>query len=185
METGLSPEMKQQLEELERQLHDPFKLRLVTLAIVCALGFLAVYRPMDSKIQLLRRDLKASDQRLKTLEQVQDLRTAKEHLLDNIPEHPTLNFWQEHFLAGIRESGVNLRALESQPKKVKIADRQVVYLDIEAAGSYEQVSNLVSWIENNKWFARIIRLNFKGKNGQVEARFSVAVLVTQEKGHGA
>lgn len=185
METGLSPEMMQQLEEVERQLRDPFKLRVVTLAIVAAIGFLAVYRPMDSKIQILRRDLKASELRMATLEKVETLRAAKQELLDHIPEHPTLNYWQEHFLTGIRESGVNLRALESQPKKIKIADRQVVYLDIEATGSYEQLYNLLSWVETNQWFSRIIRLNFKGKNGQIEAKFSVAVLVAQEKGHGA
>jgi hypothetical protein len=185
METGLSPEMKQQLEELGRQLQDPFKLRVVTLAVVAALGFLAVYRPMDTKIQVLRRDLKASQERLATLEQVESLRDSKASLLANIPENPTLNFWQEHFLVGIRESGVNLRALESQTKKIKIADRQVIYLDIEAAGSYEELYNLLAWIDNNKWFSRVLRLNFKGKNGQIEARLTVAVLVAQEKSHGA
>jgi len=185
METGIPPEWKEQWDELIKQLQDPFKLRMTTLGIVVAIGFMAIYRPMDAQVQVLRRDLKTAQQRQASIQQVENLRKRRLDLLENLPEHGTLNFWQEYFLAGIRDSGVDLRALESMPKKTKMGDLQVVYLDIEAEGSYDDLFKLLAWIEDNEWFTRVIRMRLKGKNGRIESKFTVAILVSQGKSHGA
>jgi hypothetical protein len=186
MEAGIPPQWKAQWEQVATQLQDPFKLRIVTLGAVALLGFFAAYRPMDTKIQVLRRDLKAAQQRLATIRQVEQLRATRLKLLESLPEDATLNFWQQHFLVGIREANVQLRALESLPKKQKMGDFQVFYLEIEADGEYAQIHKLVSWIENSRWFTRIIRVQAKGKHGTIQAKMTVAVLVAPDKKtHGA
>ena len=185
IETGIPPEWKDQWNNLVEQLHDPLKMRILTLGIVAAIGFLGIYRPMDGQIQSLRREVKASRERLSTIRQVEGLRKVHSALLENLPAGNTLNFWQEYFLSGIRDSGVRLRSLESAPKKMKVGAFQVVYLNIEADGEYAQIHQLMSWIENNKWFIRIIRFRAKGKNDQIESKITVAILVDQEKkAHG-
>ncbi len=186
MQAGIPPQWKAQWDQVALQLQDPFKLRVVTLGAVALLGFFGVYRPMEGKIQTLRRDLKTAEQRLATIRVVGQLRATRVKLLESLPEHATLNFWQEHFLSAIRESNVVLRTLESLPKKQKVGELQVFYLEIEADGDYAQIHNLVSSIENGRWFARIIRMRAKGKLGTIQAKMTIAVLVAPDKqSHGA
>jgi len=186
VELTASPELKRQWDELLRQLQDPFKLRVVALSVVCLIGVFAVYRPLDAEIKILRRDVAAAQDRVNTIHRIDALRAARARLLKNLPEDSDVNFWTQHYLAGIRESGVNLRSLESIPKKTKVGDLQAVYLDIEFDGTYEQVYRMIDWIEHNEWFTRILRIGAKKKNDVIEGRLTTAILVSQrKKPHGA
>ncbi len=185
IETGIPPEWKEQWNELVEQLQDPVKLRLVILGIAAAIGFFGMYRPMDNKITEARREVGAGRARLDVVRQVESLRTKRAELRENFPEHPSINFWTEHFLGGIRDAGVALSGLESLPKRIKIGAFQVVYFNITVNGRYEQVHELLYWVENNRWYSRVVRMNFKKRADRIEAKLTVAVVVEQESTHGA
>ncbi|TFH22138.1 MAG: hypothetical protein E4H03_09090 [Myxococcales bacterium] len=185
IETVIPPEWKEQWNELVKQLRDPFKLRLTVLGIAAAIGFFGVYRPMDKKITEVRREVGAGRARLDLIRQVESLRTKQAQLRESLPEYPSINFWTEHFLEGIRDTGVALSELESQPKKIKIGDYDVVYFNIDVTGQYDQVHALLSWIESNRWYSRVVRMNFKKKLNRIEAKLTVAVAVEKERSHGA
>jgi len=185
IDTGIPPEWKEQWNELVKQLHDPFKLRIAVLGGAATVGYFAFYRPIDAKITEVRRQVSAGRGRLEVVHQVESLKAKRAELRENFPEHPSINFWTEHFLEGIRDAGVALSELESQPKKLKIGDYQVIYFNMDVSGQYDQVHELLSWIENNRWYARVVRMNFKKKHSGIEAKLTVAVVVEQERSHGA
>jgi hypothetical protein len=186
VELTVSPEFKRQWDELIKQLQDPFKLRIVSLTVVCLLGMFVVYRPLGTEITILRRDVRAAQGRVNTIHRIEALRAARTRLLKNLPENSDVNFWTQHYLAGIRQAGVNLRSLESIPKKTKVGSLRAVYLDIEFDGTYEQVYRMIDWIEHNEWFTRILRFGAKKKSDVIEGRLTAAILVSQKKiSHGS
>lgn len=185
IDTGIPPEWKEQWDEIVKQLHDPFKLRITVLGVAAAIGFLGVYRPMDGKIAQARREVSASRSRMELVRQIESLRSKRAELRDNYPEHPTLNFWTEHFLQGIRGAGVALSELESEPKKLKLGDYQVIYFNLDVSGEYGQVRDLLVWIETNEWYSRVIRMNLKKKLARIEAKITAAVVIERESAHGA
>ncbi len=185
MDTGIPPEWKKQWEQVVEQLRDPFKLRVTALLIVFAAGFLAVYRPINQEIMILGRQLEGAKDRLATIEKVDLLRARRARLRARIPQTPTINFWSEHLIGGVRESGVMLRSLETHPQKIKIGDLQAMYIDIEVEAQSDQLYHLVRWLEASKWMIRIIRFRFKKEPDSVVAKLTVAILVSQDKKHGA
>lgn len=184
IDTGIPPHWVEQWNEIVRQLHDPLKLRVTSLAVVGALGFLGVYRPMDAKIEQLRVDVTVQRNRARIIRQVETLRENRELLLTSFPEEPTLNFWTAHFLAGIRDSGVQLSELESFPKKIKMGKLQVTYFDLTCSGSYAELHQLLSWVEDNDWYMRVIRFAVSKKHTQLTSKITVAVLAAQDGAGG-
>lgn len=185
MDAGIPPEWKRQWAQVVEQLHDPFKLRVTTLVVVFAVGFLAIYRPINQEITILGRELTAAKDRLTTIEKVELLRAHRARLRERVPETPTINFWSEHLISGVRGSGVRLRSLETHPQKIKIGDLQVMYIDIEVEAQSDQLYHLLRWLENNEWMIRIIRFRFKKEPESIAAKLTVAILISQDKKHGA
>jgi hypothetical protein len=177
LDVAIPPGWKQQWDDLVRRLHDPFALRVTVLSAVVGFGLLGVYRPMSSDITILRRDLKTAEDRLSLVREVEQLRATRAKLLAHLPPSGDINFWTEYLLGGIRDSGVVLRTLESAYRKTKVGALQGVYFDVDVAGTYEQLHALVSWIESNEYFSRIVKLRFKSEEELVECRLTLAVLV--------
>jgi hypothetical protein len=185
MELAISPEWKRQFDDLVAQLRDPFKLRLTVIGVVCLLGFGLIYRPYNNHLATVRRDLVTAQDREALLEHVVKLRAARTKILKVFPEKGDVNFWTEYFLTGIRDSGVQLRALETKVRPQKAGKLQGLYLEIEADGSYENMHKLVTWIEHSQYFTRIIHLKFKAKDAKIEARITAAVMAEQEQRRGS
>jgi hypothetical protein len=185
MELAISPEWKRQFDDLVVQLRDPFKLRITALGLVCLAGFGLIYRPFNNELITLRRDLATAQSREALVEHVEKLRAARTKILKHFPEKGDVNFWTEYFLTGIRDSDVQLRALESKVRPQKAGKLQGVYFEIEADGSYENLHELISWIEHSPYFARIIHLKFKAKDAKIEARITAAVMALQEQKRGS
>jgi hypothetical protein len=181
IETGIPPEWKEQWEQAIEQLEDPLKLKLVSIGIVLLAGFFAVYRPLDAEIALLRRDLAVQEARSATIRQVESMQATWRQLMRPIPEHGDVNFWTEYILASVQESGVVLRALESDIKKLKIGDLQAVYFKVEVEGQYHEVYDLVERLETGKWYARILRLRVKKRTRSIEAVLTVNVMASVKK----
>lgn len=184
LDVAVSPQLKRQWEDLQGQLRDPFKLRVTVLCLVVGLGLLGVYRPMSGQITTVRRELKAAEDRLALVRQIEQLRSTRAKLLENLPQNGDINFWSEYLLGGIRESGVNMRTLESSYRKTKIGKLQNVYFDLEVAGTFAQIHSLISWLEMNAYVTRIAKLRVKGGREKIEARLAVSVLVAQAAPHG-
>ena len=177
LDVAVPSQWKRQIEDLQVQLRDPFKLRVVVLALVAGLGLVGVYRPMSAELAIVRRDLKAAEDRLALVRQIEQLRTSRAKLLENLPQSGDINFWSEFLLGGIRDSGVILKTLESSYRKTKVGKLQNVYFDIETAGTFEQMYRLIAWLETEKYATRLTKLRIKGEHERIEARFAVSVLV--------
>ena len=185
IESGIPPHWKEQWNDLLKQLQDPIKLQFTVLGIAAAIGFFGVYQPMDGQIAQVRSELGAGKRRLDLIHEVESLRAKRDDLRGNFPQAPTENFWTERFLEGIRGAGVALAELESEPQKIQIGDFQVVYFNLDVSGEYAQVRGLIGWIEENEWYARITRMNFKKRLSRIEANLTIAVVVAREGLHGA
>ncbi len=185
MDAGIPPEWKQQWDQLVEQLHDPLKLRATALGIVFVIGYLTIYRPINQEITILNRQLKDARSRYETIEKIELLRARRAGLRKRIPETPTINFWSEYIIGGVRDSGVRLRSLETKPQKIKVGDLQAIYLDIEVDAESEQLYRLIRWFEDSKWMIRIVRFRFKKEPDGIKSKMTVAVLATQDKAHGA
>jgi len=177
LDVAVPAQWKRQIEDLQVQLRDPFKLRVVVLSLVAGLGLIGVYRPMSAELAIVRRDLKAAEDRLALVRQIEQLRTSRAKLLENLPQNGDINFWSEYLLGGIRDSGVILKTLESSYRKTKVGKLQNVYFDIEVAGTFEQIYHLIAWLETEKYTTRLTKLRIKGEHQRIEARFAVSVLV--------
>lgn len=184
MELGISPEWKRQIDDVVVQLRDPFKLRLTAIAVVCLIGFGIIYRPLSNDLTTLRRDLAAAQERERMIEHVEKLRSIRDRIHKLFPEKGDVNFWSEYFLEGTRTAGVQLRALESKVRPQKAGGLQGVYFDLEVDGTYRQIHDFITWLEKSPWFARIITLKLKNKDGKLESRITVAVMAMQEKVRG-
>jgi hypothetical protein len=178
IETGIPPEWKEQWEQVLEQLEDPLKLKLVALGIILLAGFLLVYRPLDVEIVALRRQLAEQEGRSDTIRKVDSAQATWRHLMKPIPPQGDVNFWTEYILAAVRDSGVSLRTLESEVKKVKIGNLQAVYFRVEVGGPYHQVYDLVERLETGEWYTRIIRMRLKKKPKSVESTITVNVLAS-------
>jgi len=184
LDVTVPPQWKRQWEDLRVQLRDPFKLRVTVLSIVAGLGLLGIYQPMSADLSIMRRDLKVAEDRLALVRQIEQLRSTRAKLFENLPQDGDINFWSEHLLAGIRESGVVLKSFENSYHKTKVGKLQNVYFDLEVAGSFEQIHTLISWIETNEYMARIAKLRLKAERNNLDGRFSVSVLVAQGNPRG-
>lgn len=185
MDLGISPEWKHQIDDVVVQLRDPFKLRITAIGIVCAIGFATIYRPLNAELATLRKDLNEAQNREAAIEHVEKLRATRARIMKLFPENGDVNFWSEYFLEGTRLAGVQLRALESKLRPQKAGQLQGTYFDLEVDGSYETVHKFLAWIEQSKWFTRIISLKMKNKDGKLEARITVAVMAEQDKKSGS
>ena len=185
MELAISPEWKRQFDDIVVQLRDPFKLRLTVIGLVCLVGFGLIYRPYNNDLATLRQDLAKAQSREELIEHVEKLRAARTKILKLFPDKGDGNFWSEYFLTGIRESGVQLRALESKVRPQKAGKLQGLYLEIEADGSYESLHKLIAWIEQSPYFTRVIHLKLKAKDGRIEARITAAVMAEQGQKRGS
>ena len=180
LDVAVPAEWKRQWNDFLVHFQDPFKLRVIMLSVVAAFGLLGVYRPMNTEIGILRRDLKVAQERLGMIHEIEHLRAARVKLLENFPERGEVNFWSEYLLGDIRDAGVNLRTLDSSLRKVKVGKLQGAYFDLEIAGKYDQIHKLISSIETSKYFARIVKMRFKNDGEDVEGKMSVAVLVAPQ-----
>jgi hypothetical protein len=185
MEFAISPEWKRQFDDLVVQLRDPFKLRVTVISVVCLIGFGLIYRPYNNQLTTLRSDLANAQDREALLAHVEKLRAARTKILKVFPAKGDVNFWTEYFLTGIRDSGVQLRALETKVRPQKAGKLQGLYLEIEADGSYENLYKLISWIEHSPYFTRIIHIKLKSKDARIEARITAAVMAEQEQRRGS
>ncbi|RMD82107.1 MAG: hypothetical protein D6815_10030 [Candidatus Dadabacteria bacterium] len=185
MEAGIPPEWKRQWEQIVEQLHDPLKLRATVLGLLFVAGYLSIYRPLSGEIAILNRQLKEARTRLETIEKIELLQARRAGLRKKVPPQPTINYWSEHLIGGVRDSGVQLRSLETKPQKIKAGDLQVVYIDLEVEAQSSELYRLVRWVENNEWMMRIVRFRFKKEPDAIKAKLTVAILATQDKAHGA
>lgn len=176
IETGIPPEWKEQWEQGLEQLEDPLKLKFISLGLVVAIGFFAVYRPFDDDIRILKRQISEQQSRAAMIQKVEALEKTRASMLGKIPENGNVNFWTEYLIGGVRESGVVLTTLESDIKKLKIGHFQPVQFKIEVEGTYPEIYRLIAWIEEGEWFARVSRMRFRKRTHTIEAALTVAVL---------
>ena len=181
LDIAVPPQWKRQWEDLLVQLRDPFKLRVTVVGGIAAVGLMAIYQPLSAEIKIVSRDLKVAEDRLTLVRETDQLRKARSKLLENLPADGDINFWSEHLLSGIRESGVVLKTLDSSYRKTKVGKLVGAYYDIEVAGTSQQIHSLMGWIEANKYFSRIVKLRFKAEREAVDGKMTVAVLVAPEK----
>lgn len=185
LDTSIPQEWKDQWQTIVEHLRDPLKLRIATLSVVTLVGMAIVYKPMSDHIAIQRRELKAARDRLNTVRQIETLRATKSRLLTSLPPTGDANFWTEHYLDGIRESGVQLRHFEARPRtKIHVGTFQGLELDIEVEGTYHKIFKLLAWIEHNQWFARILEVRFKKDPTSVMAMINVAIITQPEKTRG-
>ncbi len=181
IDTSIPPEWKEQWQRILEQLHDPLKLQVTTLAIVAAAGLGLVYKPMSDHITSLRAELKASQSRLALVRKIEAMRTTKKLLVADLPPKGDANFWTEYMLEGVREAGVKLRNFEARPKsKLRVGHYTGLELKMEVEGDYAQIHSLISWVEHNEWFMRILEVRFEKKPLWIYAKLNIALLAQKD-----
>ena len=181
MDTGLK-KLKENWEQVSRELQDPKKMRCTVLIGVAVLGLGLLYKPKSDQISHLRKEIRIEEKREKYIKEVELLRGKRESLLKRFPPGGTVNFWTEYLLSGVREANVKLRDFEPKyQKKKKAGDFLANEIKMEVEGSYENIIGFLIWLETNEWFMRVLRLRFEDSPGGVLAKLRLAILAEKPK----
>ena len=152
MQTG---DKKAELRKLLERLHDPFQLRVFITVLALAVGFVAVYMPLDSRIEETTRKLNAAQRRHDLAHEIEDLRGQVEGLQARLPEDTDTNEWVQYVLDGIRKFPVKLTTLDSG-KPQQLGPYEAVVLQLELEGVFEDIDSFLDWVESNE---RLFRLD--------------------------
>jgi hypothetical protein len=167
---------KNPLKQLAAELRNPKKLRAATL-VAMSLVLLGAYAMLDSRIGLLRGQLRKEQERWALIEEVETLKAQEEGLKKRFPAEGTVTFWTAYLLGGVRETGITLLSLEPHPLEDKRFGRlQAVEIRMDVQGSYQDIYRLVAWIEAGKWPVRPVRMHLKSDKKGIVAEMTLAVL---------
>jgi Tfp pilus assembly protein PilO len=151
-----SEEKKTTLKDkvLER-LHDPFQLRLCLTACVIAIGYFAIYSPLDGRIAEANAELEKETRLAELARNVEGLRVQFAAMDKRLPKQTDTNEWVQYVLEGVRKLPLRLVEMTSETPR-NLGPYKAVYLRMDLEGTFPEMDRLLRWIEGNE---RLFRLD--------------------------
>ncbi len=133
---------------LER-LHDPVQLRIVMLAVVLLIGYVAIDMPLGEQIAAKSRKLKSDERLLALAERLERLQEQYNSFADRIPAQTDGKEWVQYVLEGTRRFPLKLSKLECRDPK-QLGPYKAVVLQIELEGSFFDLDKFLRWLESDR-----------------------------------
>ena len=153
------------LKSLGRRLRDPLQLRIILGAALLSAWYGFVYVPMSGRIEQVAKNRAQVEAHLVLARDIEALRRTAEVFKDRLPAHTDTNEWVEYLLAGVRKFPVKLLRLEPQGIR-KHGPFDVVLLQVELQGEFQDLDAVLAWLEVNPRFLRVDSLNFLPSSGK-------------------
>lgn len=167
---------KAELKKLAERLHDPRQLRLLATGLMLAVGYVAIYMPLSSRIEESTRKLRREQKRNELAEDVERLRRQVETLQTRVPEDTDVNEWVQYVLDGIRRTPLKLATLDSgNPQRVGPYEAIVLHLELE--GAFHDLDGFLEWIESNQRFFRVDSARIAPPRNQSDQRLMQLTLL--------
>ena len=136
------------------QLHDPVRLRVCVLASILAIGYFAVYTPLQERISDLTKNLDRDRKKLALAARNDKLQAEYVVFNDRIPKVTDNKEWVQFMLDGIRKFPLRLTKLNCQDSK-HVGPYRAVVMNIELEGRFFDMDAFIRWVELNERLLRI------------------------------
>ena len=145
---------KEDLEKWAERLRDPWRMRLAVTGFFLAIGYFAIFLPLNGKLTEADRRLNVERVRQETHRDVELLRTQVEMFKSRLPEGTDSNQWVQYVMDGVRQYPVKLVNLDSAPSR-SVGPYQAVAMHIALEGRMRDLDALLQWLETNERLFRI------------------------------
>jgi Tfp pilus assembly protein PilO len=136
------------------RLHDPMQLRIVVIGLIIAIGYFAVYTPLEEQITITDRRI-TREQKLGVLaNKIEQLEGECNKFSKLLSHQSDKKEWLQYVLEGVRKMPVTLTNIDVTGS-TKIGPYNVVIFKIEATGSYYDLDLFLRWFENNPRLFRV------------------------------
>ena len=135
-------------------LYNPLQLRIFITATVLLMAYAGVFMPLDSSIADTTRQLAQEQRRLELARDIEHLRSEQKQFENRLPKQRDPNEWVEYLLNGIRGLPLKLVMLDSKTPQ-DIGPFKAVVLICELEGAFQDMEQLIRWIEFNDRLFRI------------------------------
>ena len=142
------------LKNLIERLHDPFQLRAFITGLALAVGYVAVYMPLDRHVKETTRKLNQEQRHKNLADEIEQLRAQVEGFQARLPEETDTNEWMQYVLAAIRKTPLRLASLDSDDPQ-RVGPYQAVVLQLELEGAFEDLDSFLHWAESNQRLFRV------------------------------
>jgi hypothetical protein len=135
-------------------LHHPTHLRIFITGMMLVVGYGALYLPLSSSIDDTTKRLSNEERRLAVAREIEFLRGQQKSFQDRIPKQRDPNEWVEYVLIKFRTLPLKLVALEAKTP-MDVGPYKAVVLNCEMEGSFQDIDQLLRWIEFNDRLIRV------------------------------
>ena len=139
---------------LIERLYNPLQLRVFITVTVLLIAYAGVFMPLDSSIVETTRQLAQEQRRLELARDIEHLRTEQKQFENRLPKQRDPNEWVEYLLGGIRGLPLKLVMLDAKTPQ-DIGPFKAVVLICELEGAFQDMEQLIRWIEFNDRLFRV------------------------------
>ena len=151
-------------EQLLARLRDPVQLRVFLTVVTVAIGYLAIYLPINGRIQEVGRKLKEEQNRQALLAEIEHLRGQVDKFQARLPDDTDTNQWIQYVLDGMRAFPLNLvKLVPDSPQRV--GPYEAVVLQMQVEGTFEDLDRFLCWLESNERLFRVDTANITPARG--------------------
>ena len=136
------------------RLHNPLQLRIFITATILSIAYAGVFMPLDSSIAETARQLAKEQRRLNLARDIEHLKSEYKRFENRLPKERDPNEWVEFLLGGIRGLPLKLVLLDSKTPQ-DVGPFKAVVLICELEGAFQDMDQLIRWIEFNDRLFRI------------------------------
>jgi len=148
---------------LIEQLHDPVRLRVCVIAAVLAVGYFAVYSPMNGKIVETTKKLERDNKLIRLATKMEQLQKEYDGFKSRIPKDTDSKEWVQYMLDGIRHFPLKLVRLDCREPK-KVGPYRAIVMKIELEGSFLDMDEYLRWLESNRRLLRVDEISIAPAN---------------------
>ncbi|NLF08651.1 MAG: hypothetical protein GX594_11845 [Pirellulaceae bacterium] len=159
-------------------LHDPVILRLCVIAAMTAIGYFAVYAPLQEKNAATSIKLKKDQNLLELGADLESLVANYSKFKDRIPEQTDSKEWAQYILDGLRGFPVELSTLDCSGT-AKLGPYRTMVLKVNMEGPFREIDNCIRWLETNKrllWIEEFALTPSKDANNYVTIKMTIVGL---------
>jgi hypothetical protein len=135
--------------KLSARLHDPVQLRIVVIASIVFLGYVAIYTPLSEQIAKTSRKVDRDHKLLALAESYEQLQKEYHNIDPRIPKQTDTKEWVRYMLEGTRQfpeiKVINFDCTETKG----IGPFRGIAFKIPIEGSFLELLKFLNWIETN------------------------------------
>jgi Tfp pilus assembly protein PilO len=170
--------MKTELAKLVERLHDPFQLRVFITILMLAVAYVAIYMPLNGRIEKISRQLDHEKKHKDLAEEIEQLREQVESFQARLPEGTDTNEWMQYVLGAIRKTPLKLARLDPGAPQ-RVGPYEAVVLQLELEGVFEDLDSFLHWVETNERLFRIDSAKIappRNENGKLSMQLTLVGL---------